>query len=190
MRKVIYSQMTSLDGFIEGPNGELEWSVPSDQLFSFINEREQLVDTHLYGRVTYQNMESYWPDREQASDASDFEIAFSRKWKEINKLVFSSTLTQVEWNSILVRDQIKETINQLKNKPGGDLLLGGAGLAKSFMELDLIDQYHLYIHPIILGSGKRLFSSMNEPKQLKLVNQRSFAGGIVWLCYQRGDQHG
>ncbi|WP_017473471.1 dihydrofolate reductase family protein [Amphibacillus jilinensis] len=190
MRQIIYAQMVSLDGFIEGPGGEIDWGVPDDQLFAFINEQEQSVDTHLYGRRTYQNMASYWPKQEHNPKASDFEQAFSRQWKQMKKLVFSTTLTEVSWNSKLINHPIEEAVEQEKLSTGKDLLLGGAGLACSFIERDLIDRYHLYIHPVILGSGKRFFPSLPEKKQLKLVDHKVFHSGVVFLAYQRGEGNG
>ncbi|SEN90122.1 Dihydrofolate reductase [Amphibacillus marinus] len=190
MRRVIYSQMVSLDGFIEGPVGEIDWGVPDDQLFAFINQQELTVDTHLYGRRTYQNMASYWPEQEHNPSASASEQAFSRQWQQVKKLVFSTTLTEVSWNSKLVSHSIKQAVQHEKMMPGGDLLLGGAGVAGSFMENDLIDCYHLYVHPVILGSGKRFFPNIPELKQLNLVDHKAFQSGVVFLGYQRADVNG
>ncbi|GAE30258.1 dihydrofolate reductase family protein [Alkalihalobacillus hemicellulosilyticus] len=188
-RKVIYSQMVSLDGYIEGPQHEIDWGKPGEQLFRHFNEQEKVFDTHLYGRKTYENMRDYWSERGQARDASKDEVAFARIWNEIKKVVFSNTLKKVEGNSILVHNDIEAVINQLKEQRGKHMSLGGATLAETFMNLGLIDEYHLYIHPILLGGGRRLFPSLRAKTNLKLIDSKVFDQTVVMLRYTPIKKH-
>ncbi|WP_020620667.1 dihydrofolate reductase family protein [Paenibacillus daejeonensis] len=183
-RKIIYSQMVSLDGYIEGKDGDLSWSEPDEELFAFIQDMESDVDTHLYGRHTYEAMAGYWPHLEGNTAASARELAFGRDWVQLEKVVFSRTLTEVQWNTTLVRDEVQKAVKQLKNREGGDMLLGGAGLAASLMPLELIDEYQIYLFPIVLGGGKPFFPPLQHHLGLELIQTRSFAGGVVLLRYR------
>lgn len=185
VRKVIYSQMVSLDGYIEGVQQEIDWSAPDEELFQYIMKQEEQIDTHLYGRKTYQNMLSYWPIVEENKEATEQEIAYAQIWKKVDKIVFSRSLTELEGKARLVRDDIAETIAELKGRKGDHLSLGGANLASTFMKLNLIDEYQLYVHPIILGGGTRLLKEMEDKQKLQLAEVVPFASGVVWLRYLR-----
>ena len=183
-RKIIYSQMVSLDGYIEGEGGDISWSEPDEELFAFIQDMESGVDTHLYGRHTYEAMAGYWPHVEGSQAASERELAFGREWVRLEKVVFSRTLSHVQWNTTLVRDEVQKALEQLKNREGGDMLLGGAGLAASLMPLGLIDEYQIYLYPVVLGGGKSFFPPLQQCMGLELIQTRSFAGGVVLLRYR------
>lgn len=187
MRKVIYSMMMSLDGFIARPNGDLDWVIITDDLHTFVNERERNVDTHLYGRRMYETMAAHWPTADQNPDAPAYEVEFARIWQQMAKVVFSTTLERVEWNSRLVRDNIADEVNALKAAPGKDMGLGGASIAATFMHLGLIDAYQIYLQPVILGEGIPLFPSPEATHNLRLIESRSFDSGVVFLHYQRAD---
>ena len=190
MRKVIYAMSVSLDGFIEAPDGDLSWSFPDEELHQHFNEREAGIDTYFYGRGLYENMVAFWPTADQNPDASPQEIEYARIWKRKPKVVFSKTLAQVGWNSRLVRGNIVEEVRRLKEGTGGDLSVGGAGLAASFMRLNLIDEYDLYLNPVVLGGGKRMFPQLDEAIHLDLVEKRAFGAGVVLLRYQlEGEKH-
>ncbi|WP_413378813.1 dihydrofolate reductase family protein [Alkalihalobacillus sp. 1P02AB] len=183
-RKVIYSQMVSLDGFIEDEQGGILWSKPDEVLLSFISEQEHQIDTHLYGRRTYENMASYWPFILDSPIASEEEKRWARNWLECEKLVFSRVQEiELNWNSRYVKQELEEEIKELKCRAGGHLSLGGAGLAKTFMDINLVDEFHLYVYPILLGKGKRLFPSLNQIKKLKLVDMKRFDSGVLFLNY-------
>ncbi|SDZ51555.1 Dihydrofolate reductase [Evansella caseinilytica] len=182
-RKVIYSQMVSLDGYIEGPNGEIDWGTPDRELFNFINELESDIDIHLYGRRTYENMANYWPAVERNPKSTEQEMEWAHKWVEIPKIVFSKTLDKVEWNARLIKDNISKEIAKLKAQPGKNCSLGGAALASTFIQLGLIDEYCLYIYPVALGRGKPLFPLLNARIHLQLIETRSFDSGVVFLRY-------
>jgi dihydrofolate reductase len=185
MRKVTYALSVSLDGFIEAPGGDLSWSNPDEELHQHFNDLERAIDLHLYGRRLYETMAAFWPTADEHPEASPQEIEFARIWKREPKIVFSRTLDHVEWNSRLVRDDIAAEVKRLKAQPGGDMSVGGAGLAASFMQLGLIDEYRLYVHPVILGSGKPMFPPLRDKIGLQLVETRTFGSGVVLLSYRQ-----
>jgi dihydrofolate reductase len=146
------------------------------------------IDTHLYGRRLYENMAAYWPTADEDPSAPEHELAYARIWKSTPKIVFSKTIDQVRWNSRLVRGNIAGEVNHLKEQPGKDLSVGGAELAATFIKLGLIDEYWLYIHPIILGGGKPMFGQLNDRINLQLIETRTFGSGVVLLRYQLANQ--
>jgi dihydrofolate reductase len=188
MRKVIYSSMVSLDGFIEAVNGDLSWSYPDEELHQHFNDLESAIDIHLYGRRMYENMSAFWPTADENPSAPQVEIEYARIWKNMPKIVFSKTLDRVGWNSRLVRGDIAEEVNKLKEQPGGDMSIGGADLASTFMRLGLIDEYRLYIQPIVLGSGAPMFRALDDKINLRLVETRTFGSGAVLLRYRQTDK--
>jgi dihydrofolate reductase len=187
MRKVIYAMSISLDGFIETSDGDLSWAYPDPELHQHFNQREREIDIHLYGRRLYENMAAYWPTADENPAAPEYVKEYARIWKSIPNLVFSNSLDQVGWNSRLARGDIAQEVNQLKAQPGNNLIVAGAGLAASFMQLDLIDEYWLYLHPLLLGSGKPMFGPLREPLALQLLETRQFGGGVLMMRYQRAD---
>jgi dihydrofolate reductase len=188
MRKVMYAMSVSLDGFFEAANGDLSWSYPDEELFQHFIEREALFDTHLYGRRLYENMAAFWPTADENPSAPKQVVEYAKIWKNIPNLVFSKTLDQVGWNSRLVRGNIADEVNKLKAQAGQDLIVGGAELAASFMQLDLIDEFRLYVRPVILGSGKPMFRPLRDKIDLQLVETRTFRSGVVLLRYQKADE--
>jgi dihydrofolate reductase len=188
MRKVIYAMSVSLDGFIEATNGDLRWSDPDEELHKHFNDWEAMIDIHLYGRRLYENMAAYWPTAGENPSAPKVEVEYARIWKEMKKIVFSKTLKKVGWNSQLVSENITEEVNRLKAQPGKDMSVGGAGLASTFMQLGLIDEYCLYVHPIILGGGKPMFPHLRDKINLQLVETRTFGSGVVLSRYRHADK--
>ncbi len=189
MRKVIYAMSVSLDGYIEAVNGDLSWSFPDEELHKHFNDRESAIDIHLYGRRLYENMAAYWPTADKDPAAPKLEIEYARIWKDMKKIVFSKTLKKVGWNSQLISENIAEEVNRLKAQPGKDMSVGGPGLASAFMQLGLIDEYRLYVHPIILGGGQPMFRRLRDKISLGLVETHTFGSGVVLLRYQRADEH-
>lgn len=188
MRKIIYAQMVSLDGFVEGPNGELDWSEPSEELHKHFNDQYLMgeIDTSLYGRRLYEEMAAFWPAADEDPATPGVVVEFSRLWKELPKIVFSKTLEEVDWNAELKREVVPEEIEALKAQPGGGMDVGGAELASTFIQHGLIDEYRLYIHPVVLGGGTPMFPP-DENLNLELVETRTFGGGVVMLCYRLDD---
>ncbi len=185
MRKIVLWLTVSLDGFFEGPNRELDWHLVDEELHSHFNEVLGDVGAFIEGRVTYELMAAYWPTADQDPTASRPVIEFARIWRDTPKLVFSRTLDRADWNTTILREVDPEQIRALKGQPGGDMVLGSADLAATFHRLDLIDEYRIYVSPIILGRGRRPFPDSATPTPLRLVETRQFANGVVLLRYQR-----
>ena len=184
MRKLIYSMSVSLDGFIADPVGEIDWSVPDDELFRFHTEQVRELGGHLLGRRLYETM-VYWETAEEQPSLSEDEREFARIWKELPKVVFSGTLETVVGNTRLVRDGTAEEVARLKEEPGKDLGVGGAGLAAGLMELGLIDEFRPFVIPVVLGGGTPFFPALDEKVDLELVETRTFGGRVVYLRYRR-----
>jgi dihydrofolate reductase len=184
MRKLIYSMTVSLDGFIAGPQGEIDWSAPDEQLHRFHNEQVREIGVHLCGRRLYETM-VYWETAEENPSASDYELEFARIWKGLPKIVFSKSLQKVEGDARLVRDGLGDEVAKLKEQPGKDLAVGGAGLASSCMELGLIDEYRLFVSPVVLGGGTPYFPALEERIDLELVETRTFGSRVVYVRYRR-----
>jgi dihydrofolate reductase len=186
MRNVIYSTNVSLDGFTAGPNQNLDWGIIDEELHSFINDQQRTIDTYLFGRRMYEVM-VYWDTADTDPANPEYILEFARVWKKIHKIVFSKTLEQVQDNATLNRGNIVEEIARLKTQPGKDLGVGGATIAASLMRHDLIDEYWLYVHPVILGSGTPMFQNMHGQTNLRLVETHTFHSGVVLLRYQAAD---
>jgi len=182
MRKLIYSMGVSLDGFIAGPDGEIDWSAPDEELHRFHNEQAREVGAALYGRRLYETM-IFWETADERPSAPEYVLEFARIWKDTPKIVFSKTLEKVEGNSRLVRDGAAEEVARLKAEPGKDLAVGGAGLASTFMKLGLIDEYRLFVSPVILGGGTPYFPALDERINLELVETRTFGSRVVYVRY-------
>jgi dihydrofolate reductase len=183
VRKVIYSPQVSLDGMTNGPNGGLEWGITDEELLRFINGQQSAIDTHLYGRRMYEAM-IYWETANQDPSQPEYVLEFARIWKRLRKVVFSKTLEQVQGNTRLVREDIAGEITKLKAQPGKDMLIGGASIASSAMRLGLIDEYRLFVHPVMVGGGTPMFPALGDPIKLRLVETHIFGSGVVYLCYQ------
>lgn len=188
MRKVIYFAMVSLDGFIARPNGDLDWVIVDEELHRYINDQQEALGTFLYGRRMYDLMAAAWPPVDEDPSAPDYMAEFSRIWKKMPKVVFSHSLERVEWNSRLVRGDAAEEVARLKGEPGKDLEVGGADLAGSLIKLGLVDEYQLFVNPVVLGRGTPLFPAMDRTIDLKLVEARRFGSGVVFLRYERADE--
>jgi dihydrofolate reductase len=184
MRKLIYSMTVSLDGFVAGPGGEIDWSAPDEELHRFHNEQIRELGAHLMGRRLYETM-LYWETAEENPAAAEFEHEFARLWKPIPKVVFSTTLETVEGNATLVRGGVAEEVARLKEQPGGDVAVGGAGLASACIELDLVDDYRLFVSPVVLGAGTPYFPALERRLALELVETRTFGSRVVFLRYRR-----
>jgi dihydrofolate reductase len=182
MRKIIVSNFVSLDGYIEGPNKELDWHIVDREFLEYAEEMLNSVDAILFGRITYQMMAAYWPTAE--AKLSDPVIA--AKMNELPKMVFSKTLHSVEWeNSSLIKNNIKETVLKLKEQPGKDMVILGSGsIVSAFTQMGIIDEYRIIINPVILGAGKPHFAGSLDKKILKLTDVKRLSSGVVMLYYQ------
>lgn len=187
MRKIILMMSVSLDGFIEGPDRELDWHMVDDELHGHFNEQLSAMGAFLSGRVTYELMAGFWPTADTDPSSTGPMVEFARIWRDTPKIVFSRTLKRADWNTTVVRDVVVDEVMELKAQPGGDLVLGGADIAAVFMRHDLIDEYRLYVHPVIIGQGKPLFQASNTKVNLQLAETRTFGNGVVLLRYQLPD---
>ena len=183
MGRVVYSMQVSLDGYIEGPNRELDWHIVDEELLSYVNSQQRRVGAYLWGRRVYEHMAAYWPTAVRDPAAPSFVLDYADIWKNTPKIVFSRTLKHVEHNARLVREVTPETVASLKAE-FGDLSVGGPDLAASFMRRGLIDEYGLFVQPIILGRGAPFFPPLDRPIQLRLLETRRFTSGVVYLRYQ------
>ena len=187
MGKLMYSMGVSADGFIAGPDGDFSWTVPSEELFRFHIDRVRQLGAHLCGRRLYETM-LYWETADQDSALGADEREFAELWQGLPKVVFSRTLESVEGNARLARDSVPEEVRRLKEQVDGDLEVGGAALAAECIARDLVDEYHLFVYPVIVGGGKPFFPPAQASLELELVETRSFASRVVYLRYQRSRQ--
>jgi dihydrofolate reductase len=186
MRKIISFMHISLDGFVAGPNGELDWVKVNEEIFEHVGKRISKGDTSLYGRVTYQMMENYWPTAADKLNASRHDIEHSKWYSKVHKVVLSKTLKEVGLtNTKIINDNFKDTINEIKQGEGEDILLFGSPTAThSLIDSNLIDGYWLFVNPIILGQGIPLFVNIKDKIKLKLLpTTRQFACGVTELNY-------
>ena len=158
-----------------------------DHVGGIRDEKDHLDDVGVYGRVTYELMARFWPTADKDPSSTAPMVEFARIWRDTPKIVFSRTLERADWNTTVVRDVVAEEVMELKAQPGGDMGLGGADIAAAFRRHDLIDEYRLYVHPILIGQGKPLFQPSDVKINLRLAETRPFGNGVVLLRYQRPD---
>jgi dihydrofolate reductase len=184
MRTVIYSMSMSLDGFIAGPGGDIGFTAPDEELFRFHVGQTRHIGVELMGRRLYEAM-LVWGDADAAPSGPD-ELEFARIWNAIPKVVFSITLQQVQGNARLAAGDVASEVAKLKEEPGeGVISVGGAGLASTLIKLDLIDEYRLFVAPVVLGGGTPYFPPLDHGISLELLETRTFGSGVVYLRYRR-----
>jgi len=188
MRPLVLFMHVSLDGFVAGPNGEMDWIHVDEEIFDYAGQRTSASDTALYGRVTYQMMESYWPTAGDQPDASKHDKEHSAWYKKVDKVVISKTMQGQQLpNTIIISDDLTHRINALKQQAGKEIIIfGSPGASHSLMQNGLIDEFWLFINPIILGRGTPLFKDIKETTKLNLVKSYPFASGVVCLHYKKG----
>ena len=185
MRTVIYSMSVSLDGFIAGPGGDIGFTAPGEEQFRFHVQQTREIGVELLGRRLYEAM-LVW-DSPRAPRSTADELEFARIWNAIPKVVFSTTLEQVEGNARLASDDVAAEVAKLREGPGeGVISVGGAGLASTLIMLDLIDEYRLFVQPVVLGDGTPYFPPLDRRIQLELLETRTFGSRVTYLRYRRG----
>lgn len=184
MRKIIYSMQMSLDGYIEDASGSIGFTNPDRELHEYFNALEAQSDTHIYGRRLYKIMNDFWPTAADNPDATSEIIAYAQIWNALEKVVFSRTLKSVEGRARLAETDVATEVAKLKKAPGKNIIVGGATLAQSFIELDLIDEFQVIVYPTLLGSGKPMFRTIANKVDLNLVKSRSFTSGVISLIYR------
>jgi len=185
VRRIVVMMSVSLDGFFEGPDGDLGWHLVDDEVHTEFNEVLGAMSAFLDGRVTYELMAGFWPTADADPDSSPPMVEFARIWRDMPKIVYSRTLERAGWNTTVVREVDPEAVRRLAAEPGGDMAVGGADLADTFRRLDLIDEYRLYVHPVLVGRGRRLFGPGDATTGLRLVESRTFGNGVVLLRHER-----
>lgn len=176
----------SLDGFVGGLNGEMDWMVWDwdDTLKKYTTELTNSADTFLLGRATGEGMAVYWPTVASNPESREEDKWMAEKLNNLPKIIFSRTVTTINWNNARVANDIIEEVRELKKEPGKDIIIyGGAGIVSSFIRENLIDEYHLFINPVVLGKGKTIFTGVRERLNLKLKRTTESACGIVVLQY-------
>lgn len=173
----------SLDGYLEGPDADISWHQVDDELMAHMNEWLGAAGGFLEGRVTYQLMDDYWPTADQAPDVAPLTAEFARIWRDMPKVVYSRTLAHADWATTIAREVDPDEVRALRDQASGDLVVGGADLAAEFRRHDLIDEYRIYVHPVVIGRGKPLFPVGTEPFNLRLAETRTFGNGVVLLRY-------
>jgi len=187
MRKIIYYVHASVDGHIDGPTGEFDWPVMGPELSAYSYALNDRVDTFLYGRVVWEMMSGFRPHAESMSD-DPHDLRFAPIWRATPKIVFSRTLRTADWNTRVIGGDLAAEITTLEQQPGKDLLLtGGSTLAGALTDLGPIDEYHIVVHPVVLGGGRPLFRDPRQRITLRLAGSRVLDGRTVLLHYQRGD---
>lgn len=190
VRKIVSLMHVSLDGFVadlKAPPPGLDWMVYTPELEKYAHSFHERADTAIHGRVTYRLMESYWPTVLNNPSASASGLKHARWLQKALKIVVSRTMTSVEWeNSLLINDDLPAEFGRLKQQPGKDMVIfGSPGLVKTLTTLDLIDEYHVMVQPMILGSGLPLFGELDHRAKLRLAGNKMLEGGIAALHYER-----
>lgn len=186
MNRIILHASISLDGRFEGSDGSLAWHRIDEALHQHMNDVLRDSGGFHEGRIVYELMESYWPTADEQPDASPIEVDFAHIWRSVPKVVYSRTLTEVGPNATLVREVDPDEVRRLRDTASGDLIVGGANLARTFFAHDLIDALRIYVHPIVLGEGRFLFEEIGAPVALELVDSHAFDNGVVLLEYRVG----
>jgi dihydrofolate reductase len=183
MRKIILFNNVTVDGFMAGPNGELDWTIHDDEMTQQAKEGQDSADTFLFGRVTYDMMAAFWP----TPAGESVNPVFAHIMNTTSKIVFSRTLEKADWNNTRVVKELNiEEILKIKKEPGKNIMIFGSGtIVQQLTNLELIDEYQLMVNPVILGKGKPLFNDVKK-MDLVLLNTRTFKNGIVLLTYKPG----
>jgi dihydrofolate reductase len=181
---VVVMLSVSLDGYFEGPGGDLSWHRVDEVLHTEFNQVLAGMGAFLQGRVMFEEMAAFWPTADRDPESSPAMVEFAGIWRDKPKVVYSRTLEKAQWNSVVVRDVVAEEVLALKEKYG-DLALGGGDVAAAFLELDLVDELRLYVQPVMLGGGRRLLPE-GRRVDLELRESRRFDNGVVLVRYGRG----
>lgn len=186
MRKLIFFMHTSLDGFVAGLKGEMNWIKIDDEIFDFVKTMTDKADTALYGRVTYEMMQNYWPTAGEQPNASKHDKEHSAWYNKVPKVVLSRTISEKGlYNTTVIRDHLAENINKIKNQDGENILIFGSPSAShSLLGLGLIDEFWIFVNSILLGEGIPLFKNVKEMTKLEFIESKTFTCGVIALHYE------
>jgi len=187
MRKLISFMHVSLDGFVTGPGGEMDWIIIDEEIFKDSISFAATTDTALYGRKTYEMMSGYWPGVLTNPNSTALELHYAEWIENIHKIVFSKTLKNVNWNNTqLIKENIAERITKLKQTQGKSMMIfSSPNLTHSFMQMNLIDEYRINVNPVVLGKGVPLFKNIDHMIDLKLLKTKKFKSGVVGFLYEQ-----
>ncbi|MER6134314.1 dihydrofolate reductase family protein [Streptomyces sp. NPDC001815] len=184
MRSVTYSMNVSLDGYIVGPDGNFNWTAPDEDVFRFWIDGIREVDVHLLGRRLYETM-LYWETAAQDPSLDDAQLEWVALWNPLPKVVFSTSLSEVQGSARLASGSLAEEIERLRAEPGeGDIAIGGATLAAEAAASGLIDEYRVVVYPVLVGGGLSYFPQNERRVDLQLVETRTFSSGVVYLRHR------
>lgn len=184
MSKLIYSMSVSLDGFVATPDRSLDFVHVDEELHELFNEEARSVGTMLLGRRMYELLAAYWPTGDQDPNATPAMRDFARIWRDKPKVVFSRTLDRVDWKARLVRGDVVEEVRRLKAQPENDMDVGGPTLAAELIRADLVDEFRMYVNPVLVGRGIPYFPPLDHPLKLRLLETRAFSAGVQYLRYE------
>ncbi len=183
MRTLTFGMSVSVDGYTAAPGDDLSWGVPSDELFQFWSDRVGATGLALYGRRLWEAMSSHWPTADQQPGVTPAQVEYAHRWRDMPKVVFSSTTNAVDGARLVTGDAVTE-ISRLKSEDGGFMDVGGATLAAAAMRAGLIDEYTLVTHPVLVGGGTPFFTALDTWVNLNLVETRTFPSGVLLTRYQ------
>jgi len=186
MRKLIFFMHTSLDGFISGLKGEMNWINVDESIFDFVGTMTEKADTAIYGRVTYDMMQSYWPTAGDNPNASKHDIEHSAWYKKVFKVVLSRTMNrEIVDNTTVISDHLADNINAFKKQEGKNIIIfGSPSASQSLLSEGLIDEFWLFINPVILGKGIPLFKGIFQTTKLTLIESKTFSCGVIAVHYE------
>ncbi|MFB7473452.1 dihydrofolate reductase family protein [Kitasatospora sp. NPDC056184] len=185
MSKIVLFMSVSLDGYFEGPDHDISWGRVDEEVHRYLNAELGRMGGFVSGRITHELLADFWPTADRDPALEPWMAEFARIWRRMPKTVFSRTLRHADWNTTVLPEVTPEAVAALKAAASGDLALGGADLAASFRALDLVDEYHLLVNPVVLGRGRPLFPAGTAPEDLELLTTRAFGNGVVLLRYAR-----
>lgn len=175
----------SVDGYMEGPDHDISWHMVDEEVHRHMNDWLGEAGAFLEGRVTYELMAEFWPTADQDPSATPTVAEFAGIWRDMPKIVYSRTLESADPHVTVVREVVPADVLDLKAQPGGDLVLGGSDLAAEFVRHDLVDEYRLYVHPVVIGRGTPTLRPSEARVHLQLAETRTFGNGVVMLRYER-----
>lgn len=185
MRRLVLGMHISLDGFVAGPNGEMNWIQVNDEIFEVAGRLTDEADTALYGRVTWQMMDAYWPTAGDEPNASKHDIEHSAWYNKVMKVVASGTVQHHPGNTVFIANNLAERVKELKEQPGKNIqIFGSPSVVHALTQQNLIDDYWLFVNPVVLGQGIPLFKGTGEKMDLKLISSKTFPAGVVCLHYE------
>lgn len=186
MRKLINFMHISLDGFTAGPNGEMDWIKLEDGIFDFVKTFTDESDLAIYGRVTFELMDGYWPNAADQPNATKHDKEHSDWYNNVSKIVVSRTMKNDRKNIKVISDDLAENINSFKKQPGKNIMMfGSPGISHSLIAEGLIDDLWLFVNPVLLGKGSPMFKDANKIIEFKLVESKQY-GNVVGLHYSKG----